>query len=171
MGYDVPACVGSCIASGGKRTVCITGDGSIAMNMQELEVIKRYDLPVKIFVVDNSGYSMIYQSQFNNFNKHLTGCTKETGLTLPDMAKIADAIGIKSYRIEKKDELKDIVAETLRYKGPVVCVVKTDITQKILPKQTNYVREDGQMASRPLEDMSPLLDREELEEILEWQKK
>ena len=166
MGYDVPASVGSCIASGGKRTVCITGDGSIAMNMQELEVIKRLNLPIKIFVVDNSGYSMIYQSQNGNFNGHLTGCTKENGLSLPDMAKIAEAFGIKSLHIESERELKDTVKTALDYEGPVVCTVKADITQKILPKQVNYMRPDGQMASRPLEDMAPLLDEEELIEAL-----
>jgi len=166
MGYDVPASVGSCIASGGKRTVCITGDGSIAMNMQELEVIKRLNLPIKIFVVDNSGYSMIYQSQNGNFNGHLTGCTKENGLSLPDMAKIAEAFGIKSLHIESERELKDTVKTALDYEGPVVCTVKADITQKILPKQVNYMRPDGQMASRPLEDMAPLLSEEELNAAL-----
>ena len=166
MGYDVPASVGSCIASGGKRTVCITGDGSIAMNMQELEVIKRLNLPIKIFVVDNSGYSMIYQSQNGNFKGHLTGCTKENGLSLPDMAKIAEAFGIRSLHIESERELKDTIKTALDYEGPVVCTVKADITQKILPKQVNYMRPDGQMASRPLEDMAPLLDEEELRRAL-----
>lgn len=165
MGYDVPASVGSCIASGKKRTVCITGDGSIAMNMQELEVIKRLNLPIKIFVTDNAGYSMIYQSQNNNF-KRLTGCTEENGLTLPDMAKIAKAFGIKGMHIDNEMEMQDKVKEALSYDGPVVCTVKADITQPILPKQTNYVNEEGQMASRPLEDMSPLLDRDELTEVL-----
>jgi len=166
MGYDVPASIGSCIASGGKRTACITGDGSVAMNMQEMEVIKRLNLPVKLFVVDNSGYSMIYQSQNGNFKGHLTGCTKENGLTLPDMSRIAEAFGIKSLVIEKDEDLKAGVAEAFAYDGPVVCVVKTDITQQILPKQVNYMKEDGQMASRPLEDMGPLLDRDELARIL-----
>ena len=161
MGYDLPASIGSCIASGKKRTVCITGDGSVAMNMQELEVLKRLNLPVKIFVVDNNGYSMIYGSQNGNFKGHLTGCTKESGLTLPDMKKIAEAFGIKAYHIENEEELHNIVKEVLDYDGPAICTVKADITQKILPKQTNYMREDGQMASRPLEDMSPLLDRDE----------
>jgi len=167
MGYDVPASIGSCIASGGKRTVCITGDGSIAMNMQELEVIKRLKLPVKIFVVDNSGYSMIYQSQNGNFKGHLTGCTEENGLTLPDMAKIAEAFGIHSEHIEIAAELKEKVQSVLKYNGPVLCTVKTYITQKILPKQVNYVRSDGQMASRPLEDMTPLLEEDELRNALD----
>ena len=73
MGYDVPACIGSCIASGNKCIICVTGDGSIAMNLQELDVIKRLQLPVKTFVIDNKGYSMIYGPQKNNFKGHLTG--------------------------------------------------------------------------------------------------
>ncbi len=162
MGYDVPASIGSCIASGERRTVCITGDGSIAMNMQELEVIKRLALPIKIFVVDNGGYSMIYQSQSGNFSGHLTGCAGENGLTLPDMAKVAEAFGIHSEHIETASELKEKVSAVLEYDGPVLCTVKADITQKILPKQVSYVRPDGQMASRPLEDMAPLLEVEEL---------
>ena len=165
MGYDVPSSVGSCIASGGKRTVCITGDGSIAMNVQELEVIKRLNLPVKIFVTDNSGYSMIYQSQSGNFGR-LTGCTADDGLTLPDMCKVSEAFGIKSFMIDTPDKLESVVKETLNYDGPALCVVKTDITQKILPKQVNYMKEDGQMASRPIEDMGPLLGRDELKEAL-----
>ncbi|MBU5488425.1 thiamine pyrophosphate-binding protein [Clostridium sp. MSJ-8] len=166
MGYDLPASIGSCIASNKKRTVCITGDGSIAMNMQELEVLKRLNLPVKIFVIDNNGYSMIYGSQNGNFKGHLTGCTEESGLTLPDMKKIAEAFGIKGYHIDDEEELHNKVKEVLEYEGPVICTVKADITQKILPKQTNYMREDGQMASRPLEDMSPLLDRDEFNKNL-----
>ena len=136
------------------------------MNMQELEVIKRLNLPINIFVVDNSGYSMIYQSQNGNFKGHLTGCTKENGLSLPDMNKIAEAFGIRSLHIESEQELKDTIKTALDYEGPVVCTVKADITQKILPKQVNYMRLDGQMASRPLEDMAPLLDEEELRRAL-----
>lgn len=166
MGYDIPASIGSCIASGKKRTVCVTGDGSIAMNMQELEVIKRLNLPVKLFIVDNSGYSMIYQSQSGNFKGHLTGCTPNDGLTLPDMERVSNAFDIKSFRIECDSELEKTVKETLDYNGPAVCVVKTDITQKILPKQVNYMKPDGQMASRPIEDMAPLLNEMELKEAL-----
>ena len=161
MGYDLPASIGSCIASGGKRTVCVTGDGSVAMNMQELEVVKRRNLPIKLFIVDNHGYSMIYASQNGNFKGKLTGCTADSGLTLPDMKKIADAFGIQTYHIEHAAELHEIVHAALCYNGPTVCTVKADIAQKVLPKQTNYMREDGQMASRPLEDMTPLLEREE----------
>lgn len=166
MGYDLPACIGSCIASGGRRTVCVTGDGSSAMNLQELEVIKRLNLPIKLLIADNGGYSMIYGSQNGNFQGNLTGCTKESGLTLPDLAKVAESFGIKGMGIEEEAHLEEQIREVLSYDGPVVCRVKTDITQKVLPKQANYMKEDGQMASRPLEDLAPLLAREELEAVM-----
>ena len=163
MGFDVPACIGSCIASGRKRTVCVTGDGSVMMNIQELEVIKRRNLPVKLFITDNGGYSMIYGSQNGNFKGRLTGCTEESGLTLPDIGKIAEAFGIRTLELDSEADLEGKVREAFEYRGPVVCRVKSDIEQKILPRQANYMKEDGQMASRPLDDMTPLLGREELE--------
>ena len=163
MGFDIPACIGSCIASGGRRTVCVTGDGSAAMNLQELEVIRRRNLPVKLFITDNGGYSMIYGSQNGNFKGRLAGCTPESGLTLPDMGKAAEAFGIKSLSLDSEADLESVVAEALGYDGPVVCRVRADIEQKIVPRQANYMKEDGQMASRPLDDMAPLLYREELE--------
>ena len=166
MGYDIPACVGSCIASGNRRTVCVTGDGSAAMNMQELEVIWRRNLPVKLFVIDNKGYSMIYGSQNGNFKGRLTGCTGESGLTLPDMKKIAEAFGIRGMHIENEADLAQQIKAVLDCDGPVVCTVNADITQKIVPKQASYMKEDGQMASRPLEDMAPLLERGELDEVM-----
>lgn len=166
MGYDIPASIGSCLGSNRRRVICVTGDGSAAMNLQELEVIKRLNLPIKLFISDNSGYSMIYTSQYNNFNHNLTGCTKESGLTLPDFKKVAAAFGIKVMCIENIDELQKTVKEALDYDGPVVCVVKTDITQKILPRQANYMKQDGQMASYPIEDMAPLLERDEYNSVM-----
>ena len=113
MGYDIPASIGSCIGDGKKRTICVTGDGSVAMNMQELEVIRRLNLPIKLFVTDNQGYSMIWHSQSGNFSGHLTGCTEESGLTLPDMSKIADAFGIKSVIIDGNSDLEKEVKRVM----------------------------------------------------------
>ena len=166
MGYDIPACIGSCIGSGKRRTICVTGDGSVAMNVQELEVIRRLNLPIKIFVDDNNGYSMIWHSQSGNFKGHLTGCTEESGLTLPDMQKIAAAFGIKTAMIDAGANIEKEVKSVLDYDGPVVCVVKTDIAQKVLPKQSNYMNAAGQMESRPIHDMVPLLDRDELSRVM-----
>ncbi len=166
MGYDIPACIGSATASG-RRVACVTGDGSAAMNMQELEVIKRRNLPVKLFVSDNKGYAMIYGSQSGNFHRQ-TGCTAESGLTLPDLGKVAAAIGIRTLHIDNENDLTVKIREALRGNDPVVCTVKTDITQPILPKQANYMKADGQMASRPLDDMTPLLQRAEYEKLKMW---
>lgn len=163
MGFDVPACIGSCIASGGRRTVCVTGDGSVMMNIQELEVIRRRNLPVKLFITDNDGYGMIYGSQKGNFKGRLAGCTRESGLTLPDIEKVAGAFGIRTLYLDSETQLEKKVREALEYNGPVVCRVKADIEQRVVPRQANYMKEDGQMASRPLDDMAPLLSRDELE--------
>lgn len=180
MGYDVPASIGSAFANkrvyektsgrdnvyGGCRAiskdskvVCVTGDGSVAMNVQELEVMARYKLPVKIFVSDNSGYSMIYGSQNGNFHR-LTGADKDSGLTLPNMERVAEAFGVKSMSIETEDNMAEVISKVLSFDGPVVCRVNTDIEQKILPRQANYMKEDGQMASRPLYDMTPFVELE-----------
>jgi acetolactate synthase-1/2/3 large subunit len=111
---------------------------------------------------------MIWHSQNGNFKGHLTGCTIESGLTLPDLKKVAESFGIRGMEITFEDDLVDIVRAVFEYDGPVVCVVKTDITQKVLPKQSNFMNEKGQMESRPLQDMFPLLDRDELESCMNW---
>lgn len=179
MGYDIPACIGSAYAnrrlkehnvsgrevSDDSRVVCITGDGSAAMNLQELEVIAREQLPVKLFISDNSGYSMIYGSQNGNFHR-LTGADKTSGLTLPPMARVASALGIYTVELTDPEKLEETVKDVFAYQGPVLCNVRTDIEQKILPRQCNYMKEDGQMASRPLYDMAPLIDAELLEKEL-----
>lgn len=160
MGFDLPASIGSCLASGKKNTVCVTGDGGFMMNVQELATLRYLNLPVKIFVLDNSGYGMIYNSQSGNFNR-LTGCTIESGLPNVDLVKIVNSFGIETEVIDDESQVEEKVQKILNAKKPLVCVVKVFIGQKILPRQTNYKMENGQMASRPLEDMSPLLEREE----------
>jgi acetolactate synthase-1/2/3 large subunit len=163
MGFDLPASIGSCIASNGKRTVCLTGDGGFMMNIQELATLKRLDLNVKIFVLNNKGYAMIYNSQKSNF-KRLSGADKDSGLELPDIAAVSESFGIHSEKISNVSEMKEKISEVLAYDGPVICCVDGYIGQQILPRQVNYKKDNGQMASRPLEDMAPLLDREELAE-------
>ena len=162
MGFDLSACIGSCLAGGKRRTVCITGDGGFLMNVQELATLKYQNLPVKLFILCNDGYGMIYNSQAGNF-KRLTGCTKESGLGMPDMKSIIEGFGIKCFELADESAMDGMIDEVLAYDGPCVCNVKVYIGQKILPRQTNYMKENGQMASRPLEDMSPLLDRAEFE--------
>ena len=160
MGFDLSACIGSCIAGNKRRTVCITGDGGFLMNVQELATLKYLNLPVKLFILCNDGYGMIYNSQNGNF-KRLTGCTKESGLGMPEMKSVVEGFGVKCFEISDESLLDKTIDDVLSFDGPCVCNVKVYIGQKILPRQTNYMKEDGQMASRPLEDMSPLLEREE----------
>lgn len=163
MGFDLSACIGSCLAGNKRRTVCITGDGGFLMNVQELATLKYLNLPVKIFILCNDGYGMIYNSQNGNF-KRLTGCTKDSGLGMPEMKSVVEGFGIKCFELSDENDLNKSIEDVLSYDGPCVCNVKVYIGQKILPRQTNYMKEDGQMASRPLEDMSPLLERDEFEE-------
>ena len=160
MGFDLSACIGSCIAGNKRRTVCITGDGGFLMNVQELATLKYLNLPVKLFILCNDGYGMIYNSQNGNF-KRLTGCTKESGLGMPEMKSVVEGFRVKCFEISDESLLDKTIDDVLSFDGPCVCNVKVYIGQKILPRQTNYMKEDGQMASRPLEDMSPLLEREE----------
>lgn len=160
MGFDLSACIGSCLASGKRRTVCITGDGGFMMNVQELATLQYQGLPIKLFILCNEGYGMIYNSQAGNF-KRLTGCTRDSGLGMPNLRDVVESFKIKTFEIDTESNLDNVIEEVLAYDGPTVCLVKVYIAQKILPRQTNYMKPDGQMASRPLEDMSPLLDRDE----------
>lgn len=160
MGFDLSACIGSCLAGGKRRTICITGDGGFLMNVQELATLHYQNLPVKLFILCNDGYGMIYNSQSGNF-KRLTGCTHDSGLGMPDLKNVVESFKVKCFSVENESDLSSTIDEVLAFDGPAVCCVKVFIGQKILPRQTNYMKEDGQMASRPLEDMSPLLSRDE----------
>lgn len=160
MGFDLSACIGSCLAGGKRRTICITGDGGFLMNVQELATLHYQNLPVKLFILCNDGYGMIYNSQSGNF-KRLTGCTHDSGLGMPDLKNVVESFKVKCFSVENESDLSGTIDEVLAFDGPAVCCVKVFIGQKILPRQTNYMKEDGQMASRPLEDMSPLLSRDE----------
>ena len=162
MGFDMSACIGSCLAGKGRRTICITGDGGFLMNVQELATLKKLNLPIKIFILCNEGYGMIYNSQVGNF-KRLEGCTPDSGLPMPDIKSVVKGFKVKCFDLSDSRKLDKTVEEVLAYDGPAICTVKVYIGQKILPRQTNYMKPDGQMASRPLEDMSPLLDRDEFE--------
>ena len=164
MGYGLPSAIGACLASGGKRTVGVNGDGGFVMNIQELETIRRLNLPIKIFVLSNRGYGAIKATQTNLFAGHLVACNEESNLSLPHIAKIAEAYGLKAMVIENQRELEAKVREALKYDGPVICEVMTPIGLTAFPKQVSYKRSDGQMESLPLEYMNPPIPEEELAE-------
>ncbi|NTV73423.1 MAG: thiamine pyrophosphate-binding protein [Holophaga sp.] len=162
MGFGIPAALGACVASGGRRTLCIDGDGGFQMNLQELEVIRRLNLPVKFFVLDNQGYGSIRNSQRGYFQGRFVASEAGSGLTLPDCGKVAEAFGIPSARLDSHESLEARVRELLERPGPLVCVVRISPDQATQPRAGSYQRADGSMATRPMEDLLPLLDRDEL---------
>ncbi len=159
MGYGLPAALGACMAAGRRRTILIEGDGSLQPNLQELQTIAREKLPVKIIVVNNGGYSSIRVSQ-NRYFQQLIGADPTSGLTLPEVARIAAAYGIRSLRIESEAELDQKLREALAGDDPVLCDVVVPMEEDRVPRISNIQRPDGTMASRPMEDMFPFLSRE-----------
>ena len=165
MGYGLPAAIGACEANDKKQVICIEGDGSIQMNIQELQTIVTNRLPVKIFIINNEGYHQIRQTQNNIFHNGLVGVGPESGdLGFPDFEKIAWAYGIPYKRINNNDELDSVIENVLRFDGYYMCEVMCTTDQKFEPKSTTKRLEDGTLISPPLEDMSPFLSREELKE-------
>lgn len=163
MGYDLPAAIGACVAAQGQEIVCISGDGSIQMNLQELQTIIHHQMPIKLFVINNGGYHSIRQTQKNFFGEPLVGIGTDSGdLSFPDMEKLAGAYGYPYIRIGCNNEF-DRIRDVLAQKGPVICEVMVDTCQKFEPKAASKRLEDGSMVSAPLEDLAPFLPREVLE--------
>jgi acetolactate synthase-1/2/3 large subunit len=165
MGFGIPAAVGACVA-GGRRTICVDGDGSFPMNLQELEVVRRLALPIKFFVLDNRGYDSIRASQTTHFSGRLVAADPSSGLTLPDPAAVAAAFGIAHRRIDSSADINDRVRDVLEAPGPVICTVAVSPETSTQPRLSSVARADGTMVSRPLEDLWPFLDRQELAENL-----
>ncbi len=164
MGYDLPAAIGACLADSSQDIINVTGDGSIQMNIQELQTIVANRLPIKIFIINNGGYHSIRQTQNTFFGKPLVGIGPESSdLSFPDMEKIAWAYGLPFIRIHSNDEL-GLIEKTLATKGPAVCEVMVDSEQKFEPKSAARRLDDGTFVSAPLEDLAPFLSREELAE-------
>lgn len=164
MGYDVPAAIGACYGSGRKPVICLAGDGSIMMNLQELETIGYNKLPVKVFVLDNGGYVSIRQTQAGFFGMPYIGCGPESGVGFPSFEKLGEAFGMKTASIVSYAGMEDIIKEVLSEKGPVLCHVQLDRTYSFAPKLSSERKPDGRMISKPLEDMHPFLEREEFKQ-------
>ena len=163
MGYWVAA-LGACVANDRKRTICITGDGSLQMNIQEFATIKHNNLPIKVFIFNNNGYLLIRQTQKNFMDGRLVGEGPDSGVWCPDALKIAQAYGIKGVRIDSVDGLEAKLAEVMDYDGPVICDVMTPEWQLIVPRTSSEKLPDGRLVARPYEDMFPFLGRPEFAE-------
>ena len=165
MGYGLPAAIGTCIGGGRRETICLEGDGSIMMNLQELQTILTNKLPIKIFLINNSGYHSIRITQNNLFSNHCkVGIGEESGdLSFPVFEKLVKAFGYPYYSAHSNQEMKSVVAEVLAQEGPVFCEIFTDTQQVWEPKSSTKRLPDGTLVSPPLEDLAPFLPREELE--------
>ena len=162
MGYDLPASLGMAVAAG-RDVVCLSGDGSFQMNLQELATISYNKLPVKIFYLDNSGYASIRQTQDTFFGRRY-GIDSSNGIGFPDTGKLAEAYGLKHFVIIDQAEMVETMKRVLHHRGPALCHVHLDPEHIFEPKLSSDKKPDGRLVSKPLEDMFPFLPREVLKE-------
>jgi acetolactate synthase I/II/III large subunit len=161
MGYDLPAAIGAAVARRGGRVVCLAGDGSLQLNIQELQTLRHHQLPVKLFVLDNGGYLSIRSTQQNFFGATI-GSGPTDGISFPDHGAVAEAYGIPVKRLVEPSEIDRTIDEVLRAEGPIVCHVFLDPDQAFEPRIKSRVMPDGSIVSPALEDMYPFLDPAEL---------
>ncbi len=168
MGYGLPAAIGTCISSGRRETICLEGDGSIMMNLQELQTIITNKLPIKIFLINNGGYHSIRITQSNIFSDHSrVGIGPESGdLSFPNFKKIAEAFGYRYFEAHNNKDMMKTVDEVLQLDGAVFTEIFTGSDQVWEPKSGTKKLEDGTLVSSPLEDMTPFLSKDELEKIM-----
>jgi acetolactate synthase-1/2/3 large subunit len=164
MGYGLPASIGLCVSGNRRDTVCLEGDGSIMMNLQELQTIITNKLPIKLFLINNQGYHSIRITQNNLFKGHSkVGIGPESAdLGFPEFKKIAEAFGLPYYSIHGNQEMSDVIDQVLSQPGYAFCEVFTDTQQVWEPKSSAKQLADGTLVSPPLEDLAPFLSEEEL---------
>lgn len=168
MGWGLPAAIGACLARDRRRTVCVEGDGSLQMNVQELEFVRYHRLPLKLFVLNNAGYTSIRLTQDTFFDGLYTAADAGSGVGASDWPALAAAYGLAYRRLDDNGALRAGIAEALALEGPVLCDLNVSPRQGIHPKAASFRREDGSFESRPLEDMFPFLPREELRENMRF---
>lgn len=168
MGYGLPAAIGMCVGGGRRTTICLEGDGSMMMNLQELQTVLTNRLPIKIFLINNDGYHSIRITQNNLFGEHSkVGIGPESAdLSFPEYRKLAEAFGYPYVCARGNEEMKGAVDAALTMEGAVFCEIFTDTEQVWEPKSSTKRLEDGTLVSPPLEDLAPFLPREELEKIM-----
>jgi acetolactate synthase-1/2/3 large subunit len=160
MGFGLSAAIGGCVASGG-RTVCIDGDGGLQLNIQEFETLHRLNLPLKLFVLNNNGYASIRSTQKAYFDGRYVASGPDSGLTLPDIVKVAAAYGLPTAEIRDHSDIRGQVRRILDQDGPVVCDVHITPNQTTAPRVSSRQRADGMMETAPMEDLWPFLDRDD----------
>lgn len=165
MGYGFPAAIGAAIADNSSRTICIDGDGSVMMNIQELATVAYNKLNIKLILLNNNGYHSIRQTQRNLFQPPFIGIDSNSGICFPDFKKLADAFGITYHLLENENDCQQKLDTILDENGPCICEVIVDPEQNFSPKSSSKVLPDGRIVSPSLDDMAPFLDRDEFEHI------
>jgi acetolactate synthase-1/2/3 large subunit len=163
MGWDLPLAIGACIGNRNERVVLITGDGSIMWNIAELQMIHCYELPIKIFIFNNNGYSSIRATQDNFFHSRYVGADPESGVMNPNFKLLAAAFNIAyTHKLDGHCDVADCISSFLNDDRPAICEVMISPQQTVEPKASAFRRPDGSFESRPLEDMAPFLPRAEV---------
>lgn len=165
MGYGFPAAVGVAVSDNSHRTICVDGDGSFMMNIQELGTVMQNQLNMKIIIINNNGYHSIRQTQTNLFKPPYIGIDSESGVGFPDFNLLAQAFKLKYFSINSEDNCDFVLDEALNCEGPCILEVIVDPTQNFAPKSSSKVLPDGRITSPSLDDMAPFLDREEFNQI------
>lgn len=165
MGYDLPAAIGAAVASK-KKVYCVTGDGSIMMNLQELQTIKHYDLPVNVVVFSNGGYAAIRQTSKNFFNGVCIGCTEDTGISFPDFEDVAKTFGFIYIKCSSNNEVENAIKELMNSEKRVLLEVEQLYDNPVVPKVMSRLDENGKMQTPALQDMAPFLSEEEMKQLM-----
>lgn len=164
MGYGLPAAIGVAFAVDKKqRVICFDGDGSIQLNIHELQVMKQHNLPIKLFIYNNDGYLSIKNTQNNLFSGKHVAVDKGSGVSCPNIIKIGKAYGIKTVKINNHSDMKEKIKSVLAYPGPIICEINAVRQLTLSPKLMAKKLPNGQFISPPLEDMGPFLSRDEFE--------
>lgn len=164
MGYGLPAAIGVCFAHHKKRTICLEGDGSLQLNIQELQTMKYHNLPIKLFVYNDDGYLSIKTTQDTYMEGRYVASDTKSGVSCPDIIKVAKAYGLKAVQMRNNKEIDKKIKEVLQYPGSVVCEILMAPDQLLIPKLKADKKPDGTLLSKPLEDMYPFLNREEFKQ-------
>lgn len=169
MGFTLPYAIAASIASGKRRTLAIEGDGSLQHNIQELQLISTYQLPVKLFVLSNQGYASIYMMQKNNFKSNFAACVPETCLTFPEIKDIAACYHMDYFLIEHDNQTESVISEIMKDDRPVLCEVCLSVYFDEIPKSMTVAHSDGTFTSSALENLFPFLSDEEVKENMpDW---
>ena len=166
MGYDLPAALGAAFADSKRKVICFAGDGSVMMNLQELQTVDHHKLPIKIVVFNNDGYLMIKHTQNAVLKGRFSGVNRNTGVTCPDYKKVAHAFNIPYFEVRTWVDFEKNMSDFLGGDGPALCEVFMHPEQLLVPKLSLAMREDGTLVSPPLEDLSPLVSRDVLEKVM-----